>query len=117
MNIQITARKFKAKDSLKEFIKEELKSLEKYSDDIMDVNVILSFEHQKDSIKIAEVVVQIPGKTLKATEATDDFPKSISACVEKLIAQLKKHKTKTIDAKRGEKPEFVETSASEEIEE
>jgi|YNPMSStandDraft_2_1061718.scaffolds.fasta_scaffold00044_41 putative sigma-54 modulation protein len=110
MNIQITARKFKAKESLKEFIKDELKTLEKYADEILDVNVILSFEHMKDSIKIAEVVVKIPGKTLTATEATDDFPKSVSACVEKLIAQLKKHKSKIIESKRGEKPEFVETT-------
>ena len=40
MNIRITSRKFKAKDSLKNFIRDEVKSLEKFNDQILDVKVI-----------------------------------------------------------------------------
>ena len=35
MNIKITSRKFKAKDSLKSFIKSEINSLKKFNDNIM----------------------------------------------------------------------------------
>jgi len=94
MNIQITSRKFKAKDSLKEFIDKEIKSLAKYYDEIMDVNVILSFTHLKDSIKTAEIVINIPGGVVSATESSDDFNKSVGNAIAKLQRQLVKLKTK-----------------------
>jgi len=94
MNIQITSRKFRAKESLKDFTKKELKSLEKFNGDILDANVILSYTHLKDSKKTAEMVVQIPGKVFKAAATTDEFRKSIRTCTEKLTRQLKNHKEK-----------------------
>lgn len=103
MNVKITSRKFRAKDSLKEYIKEEAAALEKFADDIIDVEVILSFEHNKDSIKTAEVIVQVPGKVLTASENSEDFGKSAGFAFEKLAAQLKKIKTKRIDNNRTTK--------------
>lgn len=94
MNITITARKFKAHDTLKDYINSEVSSLEKFYDDILDANVILSFQNNKDSIKIAEIVLQVPGQTLTAIEETDDFKKSVNYASEKLSRQLKKLKTK-----------------------
>ncbi len=94
MNIAITARKFKAHDTLKNFITGEVNSLEKFYDDILDVDVILSFQNSKDSIKSAEIIIKVPGQTLTATEESDDFKKSVSAAIEKLSRQLKKLKTK-----------------------
>jgi len=94
MNITITARKFKAHDTLKSFINGEVNSLEKFYDDILDVDVILSFQNSKDSIKTAEIVIKVPGQILTATEETDDFKKSVSAAIQKLSRQLKKLKTK-----------------------
>jgi putative sigma-54 modulation protein len=103
MNIQITSRKFRAKDSLKEFIEAEIGSLEKISDDILNVDVILSFQNQKDSIKEAEIIVKVPHRTLKATKTSDDFKKSIGLAVDKLERQIKRIKTKRISTKRIEK--------------
>lgn len=51
MNIQITARKFKAHDTLKEFIKDEVTSLERFNDEIIDADVILSYLNNQNSIK------------------------------------------------------------------
>jgi putative sigma-54 modulation protein len=96
MNIQITSRKFKASDSLKSFINEELKSLGKYEDSILDAEVILSYIHPKDSIKQAEIILSIPSKVLKASSESDDFKKSVSGAIDKLKRQLKKHKTQKI---------------------
>ena len=100
MNIQITARKFRAKDSLKNFIRNEIKSLERFNDDILDVNVVLSYTHLKDSIKSAEIVVQIPGKTITVNQSSDDYEKSVSGAIEKLIRQFSKVKTKRIARKK-----------------
>jgi len=94
MNITITSRKFKARDILKDFITSEVKSLEKYDGRILNADVILSYQNSRDSIKIAEIIVQVPGQTLTATERTNDYKKSVSAAVEKLSRQLSKLKSK-----------------------
>ena len=94
MNINITSRKFKANDTLKEFINGEIKSLEKFHDGILDVDVILSYIHEKDSIKTAEIIVKIPGKTLTVSEDTSEFTRAVSAGVDKFKRLLKKEKSK-----------------------
>lgn len=99
MNLQITARKFRAKDSLKDFIESQVKSLEKFHDSIMETNVILSFTHLKDSIKTTEIVTKVPGKVLTVSESSEDFEKSTSLAVNKLIRQLQKVKTKKTQKK------------------
>lgn len=101
MNIKITSRKFRAKESLKNFIKDEIKSLEKFNDQILDVDVILSYTKPENSIKTAEIVLQIPHKTITVTHSSDDFEKSVSAAIEKIIRQLDKVKTKRITRKKS----------------
>jgi putative sigma-54 modulation protein len=94
MNITITARKFKAHDTLKTYINDELENLKKYNDDILDVDVILSYQNNKENIKSAELVVLVPGQTLTSAESSDDFKKAVNAAVDKLARQLVKLKTK-----------------------
>ncbi len=96
MNISITARKFKAHDTLKDFINDELSSLQKFNDEILDADVILSYQNSSNSIKMAEIVLQVPGQTLTAREESEEFKKSVSASVEKLSRQLKKLKSKRV---------------------
>ncbi len=96
MNITITARKFKAHSTLKEYISDEVSSLEKFYDEIIDGNVILSYHNNKLNVKTAEIILQVPGQTLTATESADDFKKSTNIAVEKLARQLEKLKTKKI---------------------
>jgi len=96
MNITITARKFKAHDTLKEYVRDEVSSLEKFSDDIMDADIVLSYQNQKESEKTAEIVLNVPGQVLKAEETTEDFKVSVAAAVEKLRRQIRKLKTKRI---------------------
>lgn len=94
MNISITARKFKIHDSLKEYINDQVSSLKKYNDNILSADVKLSYQNPRDSIKTSEIIVQVPGQTLNATDDSDDFKKSISSSVEKITRQLKRLKSK-----------------------
>jgi putative sigma-54 modulation protein len=94
MNIIITARKFKARETLKDHIKDEVKTLLKINDNIISAEVILSFQNSHDSIKKAEITLRIPGQTLVSAEETDEFTKSVSAAVAKLLRQLKTLKSK-----------------------
>jgi putative sigma-54 modulation protein len=100
MNIKITARKFKAHDSLKDYIKAELHLLEKYSDDLLSADVILSYQNNLNSLKTAEIILKIPHQVLKAKVETEDFKKSVSAAVEKLRAQLNTVKSKRVNKAR-----------------
>jgi putative sigma-54 modulation protein len=77
-----------------------VKSLERFNDRILNADVILSYQNSRDSIKIAEIILQVPGQTLKAAEQSDDYKKSINAAVEKLSRQLNKLKTKKTARKR-----------------
>ena len=102
MNIRITSRKFKAKDSLKNFIRNEVKSLERFNDQILDVKVILSFTHLKDSIKTSEIALIIPGKTITVSTESDEFEKSVPMAIEKIRKQLRKIKTKRLTRPKNE---------------
>jgi putative sigma-54 modulation protein len=101
MNISITARKFKAHETLREFIKDEVSHLSKYNDEIIDVDVILYYENVNNSIKTAELIAKVPGQVLKASEKSEDFKKSVTLSVEKLVRQLDKLKTKRSPQKNG----------------
>jgi len=94
MNIIITARKFKARETLKDFVKDEVKSLLKINDDIISADVILSYQNSHESIKKSEITIHIPGQTFVATEESDEFTKSVTVAVEKLLRQLKTLKSK-----------------------
>ncbi|HEX9251284.1 MAG TPA: ribosome-associated translation inhibitor RaiA [Ignavibacteriaceae bacterium] len=100
MNIQITARKFKAHDTLKEYIKDELSSLKKFNDDIISADVILSYQNVANSIKKVEVVLNIPGQTLNAADQTEDYKTAVSSVTEKLRRQLETIKSKRVSKTR-----------------
>lgn len=94
MNIKITARRFKARETLKDYIRDEVKSLLRFNDSIISADIILSFQNSHDSIKKAEITLHIPGQTLIAAEESEEFTKSVSAAVAKLLRQLKTLKSK-----------------------
>jgi putative sigma-54 modulation protein len=94
MNVSITARKFKAHDTLKQFVKDEVSMLKKYNDDILSADIKLSYQNPTNSVKIADITISIPGQILNATDKSEDFKKSVTASVEKLIKQLKTIKSK-----------------------
>jgi len=94
MNVKITARKFKARETLKDHVNAEVKSLLKFNGDILNADVILSYQNSYDSVKKAEISLHIPGQTLLATEESDEFTKSVTAATDKLSRQLKTLKSK-----------------------
>ncbi len=94
MNVKITARKFKAHSTLKDFINSEIDSLNKFNDNILDIDVILSFQNSSNSVKTVEMILKVPGQIMTATESSDDFKKSAASVVQKLSKQLQKLKTK-----------------------
>ncbi len=94
MNVQFTARHFKAHDGLKHYALQQVSTLKKYYDGIVQGNIVLRFEKPKDSLKIAEINLAVYGTKLVAIEKSENFYKSIDNAVDKLERQLLKYKGK-----------------------
>jgi putative sigma-54 modulation protein len=94
MNVQFTARHFKAHEGLKQYALSQVSTLKKYYDGIVNGNIILRFEKTKESMKIAEINLGVYGTNLVAIEKSEDFYKSIDNAVIKLERQLIKYKGK-----------------------
>ncbi len=91
MRVNVSARHFKASDKLQEFATNEVLRLKKFFDNIIDGEIVLSW--QKGS-KTSEINLNVNGTKLTATEASDDFYKCIPRTVDKLERQLRKYKGK-----------------------
>lgn len=89
MRINVTARRFKLSDELKDYAETEVMRLKKYYDDIIDTEVILAWE-KKD--RLAEINVGLNGTKLSAHERSEDLHKSITLAVDKLERQVQKYK-------------------------
>lgn len=95
MNFILTARHFKAHDSLKTSAEEQAAKITKYYDGVIKTEIILSYEKAQNSLKIAEVISKAtPLHVFTAKEQSDDFIVSIEAAVNKVITQIKKYKDK-----------------------
>ncbi len=102
MDVKITARHFKAHETLQTHAVDAIRKLEKYYDGIIGVELILSYEKPSQSIKAAELLVQVHGSLLKAMEKSEEFTKSIDAAVAKIERQLQKYKSKQREKKKIE---------------
>ncbi|MCX6161613.1 MAG: ribosome-associated translation inhibitor RaiA [Ignavibacteriae bacterium] len=99
MKINITARHFRAKESTKDYIKARLESFEKYNENILHADVILSYDKPPADTKYCEIIIKLRDKLLTATESAVDFEKATDLAAGKIEIQLYKVKDK-IKAKK-----------------
>jgi putative sigma-54 modulation protein len=108
MDMHITARHFKAHETLRSYAFRAINKLEDHFDGIISAKLILSYEKTQNSIKTAELIVKVQGAVLKAAEQSSDYHRSIDTAVEKIERQLQKHKSK----KREKRKTTLKTAAS-----
>ncbi len=94
MDIHITARHFKAHETLRSYAFDAINKLENHFEGIISAKLILSYEKSLNSVKAAELIVKVQGAVLKSLEKSPEYTKSIDAAVEKIERQLQKHKSK-----------------------
>jgi ribosomal subunit interface protein len=94
MKINITARHFKAKESLRGYIKDKLEEIEKFNEDIIFTDVIFSYDKPPINQKHCEIIVKLKDKTITAKEFSDEFDKAVDKSMEKIETQLYKIKDK-----------------------
>jgi len=91
MNLAITARRFKLKDELRNYIEEKSRRLGRFYDNIIDTEVILGWEKQD---RYVELKIKVDNKQIIVKEITDDLRKSFDLLIDKAERQLKRHKAK-----------------------
>jgi putative sigma-54 modulation protein len=94
MKTTVTARHFKAHETLVEYAETAVEKLEHYYDGILKCEVKLSFEKAQNSVKVAEIILSVYKLKITSLQTSDDFNKSIDGAVVKVLAQLKKYKEK-----------------------
>lgn len=109
IKVNITARHFKAHETLLEYVKAEIHSLDKYNEEILHADVILSFEKAVNSIKNCEIILKLKDRILTSKESSDDFTKSIDKAVDKIESQILKYKDKQKAEKHDLKKEIIKT--------
>jgi ribosomal subunit interface protein len=108
MNIQFTARHFKARPELQQFAEETVTGLSTIYDGIVSADIVLEEEPHGDG-RMAEIAVLVYKDKLFAKDSSNDFVQSINACAEKLERQLAKYKDKLHE---GQRPQDQETQVA-----
>ncbi len=91
MKIAITTRGYKAPDRLKTYINDKMKRLDRFSDRILDMDAVLSYEKLD---QVVEFKLRINNKKIFVKERSDDIFKSIDRAVDNLERQVAKVKEK-----------------------
>ncbi len=93
MQLSITGHHIDVTEPLKAYVSDKLDKLDRHSDQITNVHVVLTVEKLEQK---AEATVHISGGELFADATTDDMYAAIDALTDKLDRQLIKHKEKNI---------------------
>ncbi|MFT6435965.1 MAG: putative sigma-54 modulation protein [Candidatus Azotimanducaceae bacterium] len=96
MQINVSGHHVEITDSLRSYVTTKLDRLERHFDQIIQMNVILSVEKQRQK---AESTIQIPGGEVQADAESEDLYAAIDKLADKLDRQLLKQKEKQNDKK------------------
>lgn len=97
MQLNLTGKNFKVTPAIKTHTEEKFNHLHQRYNQIDQIHVILHIEHHDH---IAEANLNFLNSELHATATANDMYLAIDGLVEKLSAQIHKHKEKLIDSHR-----------------
>jgi putative sigma-54 modulation protein len=96
MRIAIKGRNVPVGDDLKERVTKKFAKIARQVSDLAELEIEL-WEERNPAIKesqVAEVTLHLKGKTLRASERSDDMVHSINLVAEDLSRQVKRHRDK-----------------------
>ncbi len=91
MQLLITARHMELTEALKDYLRNKIDRLNKYTNEIIEANAILSVEKYRHS---AEITLRVNGTIFNSVDITENMYNSIDRVVDKLERQLRKFKEK-----------------------
>lgn len=92
--ITITGRHIEVTDSMRDYALEKASKLERFSNRIIDINVIMDIQKLVHSV---EVIVKVNDQLIRSLAESEDIYASIDKAVDKAEAQLLKYKSKMND--------------------
>ncbi len=103
MNIyKLTGRNLEITDAMRSYAEDKLEKLERFSDQIVDAKVVMSYDHSGSSDPArVEVQLNVPNGIVRAEEDGPDTYAAVDKVVDKLERQLKRFKGKLL-ARRNE---------------
>ena len=106
MNIIIKTKNIEPGGYLEKFINEKIGKIGKFlGADNQEIFIEVEKEsnhHKKGDIFFTEIIIQMPGKKLVATAKETSAQKAITEAKKEMEMEIKKHKTKMIEAPRRE---------------
>lgn len=95
MELRIQSINFEATEQLKAFVEKKIKKLEKFSDNIIQTEVLLKvIKPETAKNKEASVKMNLKNGEAFASKVTDTFEEAIDLCAEALEKQIRKTKEK-----------------------
>jgi putative sigma-54 modulation protein len=91
MNCTITARHFKLTAVLKNYVEGKAQKLERYYDNILDMDIILGWEKMN---RYTELRINVNNKQIVIKEVSEEIRKSFDLALDRAERQLKRHKEK-----------------------
>ena len=98
MQIKIRGNKIDITDSMKEYVKEKLSKLDKYSLEEFEASVLVKVRNYTQKV---EVTIPLKTLILRAEEEANDFYSAVDLVVNKLERQIRKNKTKLKRKEKG----------------
>ncbi|MDR0314752.1 MAG: ribosome-associated translation inhibitor RaiA [Oscillospiraceae bacterium] len=106
MKITIVGRKCTPRESFKERAEKKLSKIEKFFSDESEAKITATVERNK---KIVEIMVMHNNMIFRAEESANDLEDALDHCVDRLIRQIRKNKTKVEKTlRKGAFDEFME---------
>jgi putative sigma-54 modulation protein len=96
MKLRIQSINFDATSTLKAYIEKKTSKLEKFFDEIQDVDIYLKvIKPETTTNKEAEIKISILGVDFFAAKTCDTFEEAIDLTTDAIEKQIRKHKEKT----------------------
>lgn len=112
---QLIGRNIDVTDAMRTYAEDKLEKLERFSDQIIDAKVVMSYNERVNGEPAkVEVQVNVPNGIVRAEERGLDHYAAVDLVLDKLERQLKKFKGRSLAKRAEEKPLPVEPEVEDE---
>ena len=97
MNLTISGHHLEVTPALREYVLTKLERVMRHFDQVVDVNVLLTVEKQKEKERRqrCEVTLRVKGRDIFVEQAHEDLYAAVDQLMDKLDRQVMRHKDRT----------------------
>src|SRR5690554_6203103 len=109
----IVGRNFDITDAIKAYAEDKLNRLDRFTDQVIDAKVVMSYHSGRAEPAKVEVQLNVPNGMVRAEESGLDSYAAIDLVVDKLERQLKRYKGRQLSRRGEELPPALEPDSEE----